>query len=251
MRLFNVLKIKKTMKRLLIFVSAFFLLNIISYAQKDTITNKTTKKSDRLYYGFSANYKMNFINVGNFNNRLKLYNYPELTNVMNSYGVKYCIYSSDKSFCRISSDNISLNKENANYRIKFNSYVYSAEAAINVLDKKRWFLYPILGVGFTQLNFKIIDKTNISNTFNQSISNLNGMNEIYTNTKKSFFNLNVGANIDWLISEKINNEYYIGLETGYRIQLTKFKWQTNNSNLSDAPNFNFSGFYVGVNLTFL
>ena len=239
------------MKTLFFFSSAFLLINVSCYAQTDTLLNKTTKNSGRLYYGLTGNYKMNFINVTSLNNRLKLYNYPELPDAIRSNGVGYCAHDKDKAFFRLIFDFFSLNKENANYYTKFNSYISSAEYAVNILDKKRWFLYPVLGIGFTYLNFKIIDKTNTSTGFNQSISNLNGMNEIYNNPKKSIWDLNAGVNIDWLISKKTNNEFYIGLEAGYRIQLTKMKLQTNNSNLTDAPNINLSGFYIGVNLTFL
>jgi|GEM_PF-3291602 len=240
------------MKRIIILLLTLFIISDILHGQKDTIANKTTKNSNRLYYGFSANYKTNFINVNNLNNRLKLFNYPELPYAMNSFGGRFYLHTEpDKMFVVLELDELMLNKENANNKIKFNNYISSVNWAYKILDKRRWFLYPILGVGFTQLNFKIIDKNNTSNTFNQSISNLNGMNEIYTNQKKNIWNLNVGTNLDWLISERIKNEYYIGLEAGYRIQLTKIKWQTNNNNLSDAPNVNFSGLYIGVHLTFL
>lgn len=138
-------------------------------------------------------------------------------------------------------------EENETNKIILSSYDVAFDYGYNVLNKQRIFLYPILGVGFSWSNLKIIDKSVESETFDQAISNLNGMQEIYTSGKLCWI-LNIGAKFDWSITKE--KDWLIGFDLGYRLQLSELKWKTNNSNLSDAPNIYYSGFYTGLHLTF-
>ena len=196
-------------------------------------------------FGLSGTIKTNFFDLSTLNDRLKLYNYPLLAGASTSFGSQIFIGKiSDRLIYKLANDLYSETKENDSKKVKFNSTEISFDYGINILNKKRFFIYPVVGLGFSSVRFKIYDKYVVNRTFNQAISNLNGSSQINSSQRK--IDLNLGANFDWALTNK--NDFFIGLDVGYKFQLSKIKWDSNSSNLDNAPNINLSCFYIGLHL---
>jgi hypothetical protein len=229
------------MKRLLILFFFYILFSFELQAQKDS-------SNHHLPVGFSCNIGISTIDVDNLNNKLSEFNYPKLLNyqfyIYGSIllgGIKDIEYNSfDFGFKGQTSKSMNSNK------ISISIYQTGYNMNFNLKSHGKILIQPFIGWSIYGPIIRITNNSYKPENTDSVFTNLKGLSEM--TIKNTLWLVNVGVAFNKSINKE--EDWILGLRTGYKIQVNKPKWVYNNISIDDFPKLNFSEFYLCLTFSF-
>jgi hypothetical protein len=230
------------MKKIMIISLIIIIINNpFSSAQKDSCNNHVP-------FGFTYSFGVSNLNFDNLNKKLSQYNYPELKNSNNFYFPIGFLVGNIKDIGYTEIEvvfNKQTSKSHDGNRSAFTNIDFGFKINININPKGKILIHPFLGWEMSSAILRLTNDSYKPPTID-SVFNNKQISEIITRKPVSVIDIGIGA--DKSLSK--DDDWFFGIRAGYKIQINKPKWSSNNANIDDFPGLNLSIAYIGATLTF-
>lgn len=218
-----------------------FLLLILPFAG-NAQDKKPSKYKSALGFGFYGGIAS--VNAKSTNDMLNALALPLLkTDAPFCFGGSFYVGLHNPFFLDVSSLSMSKNSDRNGVGIKQTQGNYDINLSYTLLHTKAHFIYPSIGFGWQNNEFKLlVPAGNIS--FAQSLI-LPGNEKSYQN--KNLHYINLKASYDYALDDQGN--MLASLRIGYRIGITNRDWKSNGDELANSPKMNAGGYYAMLGLT--